>query len=1163
MKKILHYAIAALMLLSFISQKTNAQSNAVIAVTPDSTATGTTVTLTISGSGTLFTQATSSLRQNTSTYNLPLYTTAIFATSISIINDSTMVGTFAIPIGLNLSGLWNVYADLAAPMVNGFKIYSSNVVVSGIAYYDDNANCVKDGVEPNQTQYPGTVTIQPGNIVTHTDNTGYYMAELPLGTYNATIHYNSSGGNITCPATTYDTLHIATAVPVYYPNQNFAISRVFISGYVYHDANGNCVFDAGETPVQNCHIISHQIGAWNIYSHIVDSNGYYSSYFPTGNYDLTFNAVIPGGSNLLKTCPPYAYDTIHIATATSVSLTNQNIGINYVTLTGNIYHDLNGNCIHDTSDVGFHGGMVKFMPGSILAVVGASGFYTMNVPVGTYTGTLNYINPSVTCCHPFDTVNIASSVFTTIPNNDFGVDFTVIEGNVYRDMNGNCIRDTLEPKYYNAHVKLLPLMTTTTIDTNGFYRFTVPISNATYNIHLISLPYNFITYCPNTINTTTASDTISNINIGVHYDVVSGYVYRDLNNNCIKDAGDSVPSFGIINITPNNVYAYFNPTTGYYSAIVPVGFYTNTVTYNTYNSIVPCLSTISVPVASNSCSDFANNNFGINYNYVEGYVYDDLNADCTHDFSEPAYTGGYVLINPGNIYAYLYNGGHYKAPIPLGTYIATLTMNYYYSDVTGCPNSDTMHISGTVAHNFTGPDFGVTYDKIQGTIYVDGNSNCLYDTTDSPYNYGYVVVSPGSHYGYGGHYSVQVPTGSYVANVHYYPDYYLPGVPACPSTGQLNVTVPGSIPTVLAGNDMSVTVDTCILLRSGVSLQGRRPCHTGTAWATVQNMSFDTARNVVLTVTIDTALHVYSAIPTWTSHVGNVYTFLIPAISPQSYFQVSFIYLIHCGIPLGQLFCINANAVTSQNPCSNTSMQNASYCDTTALPYDPNVKKTISPSTVNINNTDELTYEIDFQNVGTDTAHDVVITDVLPGQLLPYTLVPGMSSFPYSFSMYGSGIAKFIFHNINLPDSTSDEPGSHGFVQFSIQQRAGNFNGAVIQNRASIYFDNNPPVITNYTHNVVQPQVNLHVKPTGNSNFMVYPNPFTNSTTFVFGNKDAKPPYSILIYDIAGKKVKEVNNIITPTYEMSRDNLRSGIYFYRITDAEKQVGVGKLVMLGE
>jgi hypothetical protein len=60
----------------------------------------------------------------------------------------------------------------------------------------------------------------------------------------------------------------------------------------------------------------------------------------------------------------------------------------------------------------------------------------------------------------------------------------------------------------------------------------------------------------------------------------------------------------------------------------------------------------------------------------------------------------------------------------------------------------------------------------------------------------------------------------------------------------------------------------------------------------------------------------------------------------------------------------------------------------------------------------------------------------------------------------GQGVLRFIFNNIQLPDSNVNEPASHGLVQFRIRPRSPLVPGTLIENIANIYFDFNPPVIT-------------------------------------------------------------------------------------------------------
>jgi hypothetical protein len=54
-----------------------------------------------------------------------------------------------------------------------------------------------------------------------------------------------------------------------------------------------------------------------------------------------------------------------------------------------------------------------------------------------------------------------------------------------------------------------------------------------------------------------------------------------------------------------------------------------------------------------------------------------------------------------------------------------------------------------------------------------------------------------------------------------------------------------------------------------------------------------------------------------------------------------------------------------------------------------------------------------------------------------------------------------------LPDSTTDEPGSQGYVIYRIKPLPTLAFGDVIENTASIYFDENPPIVTNTTFHTI------------------------------------------------------------------------------------------------
>lgn len=139
------------------------------------------------------------------------------------------------------------------------------------------------------------------------------------------------------------------------------------------------------------------------------------------------------------------------------------------------------------------------------------------------------------------------------------------------------------------------------------------------------------------------------------------------------------------------------------------------------------------------------------------------------------------------------------------------------------------------------------------------------------------------------------------------------------------------------------------------------------------------------------------------------------------------------------------------------------YCGVVSGSFDPNDKIGYPTGLTDehfILPRQQLQYMIRFQNTGNDTAFTVIIRDTLDTALDVFTVVPGVASHPYTFRIYGSRVLEWTFENILLPDSTTDSPGSNGFVTYRVDQLGELPNWTVIRNVAAIYFDYNEPVLT-------------------------------------------------------------------------------------------------------
>ncbi len=149
------------------------------------------------------------------------------------------------------------------------------------------------------------------------------------------------------------------------------------------------------------------------------------------------------------------------------------------------------------------------------------------------------------------------------------------------------------------------------------------------------------------------------------------------------------------------------------------------------------------------------------------------------------------------------------------------------------------------------------------------------------------------------------------------------------------------------------------------------------------------------------------------------------------------------------------------------------YCGEVTGSYDPNDKTGYPIGISNhhfIDANQQIQYRIRFQNTGNDTAFTVVIRDTLDTDLNIFSLQSGISSHHYSFRIYGQRILEWTFNDIMLPDSNVNEPASHGFVTFKVDQELNLPEGTQITNSVGIYFDFNAPIITNTTlHTIYYP----------------------------------------------------------------------------------------------
>ena len=205
---------------------------------------------------------------------------------------------------------------------------------------------------------------------------------------------------------------------------------------------------------------------------------------------------------------------------------------------------------------------------------------------------------------------------------------------------------------------------------------------------------------------------------------------------------------------------------------------------------------------------------------------------------------------------------------------------------------------------------------------------------------------------------------------------------------------------------------------------------------------------------------------------------------------------------------------------------------------DPNDKtclegNTISPDMIG----NYVHYNINFENIGTAPAQNVVVKDVIDNTKFDIASLQVIyASHPVATRINGNKV-EFIFENINLPGTSGDNKGN---VLFKIKTKPTLVLGNSISNKAEIFFDYNFPIETNEATSTFAVLKNQDF--TFDATIGIYPNPSKGKIN-VKANSNIR---SLQLFDIQGR-------ILQTSTENSKDvsidisGKQNGIYFLNVT----------------
>lgn len=304
-------------------------------------------------------------------------------------------------------------------------------------------------------------------------------------------------------------------------------------------------------------------------------------------------------------------------------------------------------------------------------------------------------------------------------------------------------------------------------------------------------------------------------------------------------------------------------------------------------------------------------------------------------------------------------------------------------------------------------------------------------------------------------------------------------------------------------------------------------------------------------VAIDEEIDISTLVSPWThSIVGQEITFEISDLMEGQKATINFTVMMPSFELAGEVMDYTLKVFDDEDVLF--SEQN--YEQTLLCAFDPN-DKSFTPNRSDtlgdyyITN-EKISYLIRFQNVGNDTAFNVVVRDTLSSFLDISTFENVRSSHDYSYELDSlSREVVFTFNDILLVDSLTNEPESHGFIKFDIEPISNLPDFTQILNQASIYFDYNPPIHTNITQGIYLEDFSILETSTQVleiDKISLYPNPTRNYVNIKIGDKRKQ----VVIYDRWGRKMfaDDINN----TVEISVSDWPIGLYVVKVGEELKK-----------
>ncbi len=258
-------------------------------------------------------------------------------------------------------------------------------------------------------------------------------------------------------------------------------------------------------------------------------------------------------------------------------------------------------------------------------------------------------------------------------------------------------------------------------------------------------------------------------------------------------------------------------------------------------------------------------------------------------------------------------------------------------------------------------------------------------------------------------------------------------------------------------------------------------------------------------------------------------------------------------------FVTNSVELTTASADANLNNNTQTLTEAVVASYDPNDKMEIHGGQILISdfdNSDYLQYTIRFQNTGTANAINVRIVDILSELLDEQSIRMVSATHNYTLQRINNQLV-WSFNNIQLKPKVQNEELSKGQLVFLIKPRPGYQVNTTISNVASIFFDTNPPIVTEEAKTTFVNTLANHQFT--EENWSIYPNPANQQIQIELAQTNELIK-NIEVNDLLGKTVFKVDGLKTNQQTLDVSSLSKGMYLLSITTQNNLKQVKKLLI---